>query len=222
MPRRSFSWTRACFLTLFVRRSERRVNGSGSDGTVDRCAAITTDGLPGNRLSDADRVDRPCRRGGRRLYYRGQQRERCIRGMGFPRNARNTALISAHDGSSRQVEGALRGSRDAAILLDKDVDALSRAFDRIMNAELPAKKGGKGAKDAVILEHALGLTRVLRAAGFAHTCIFASSNTADFAASRTTTLHPTLVPAFGTPTDLHYAASLTAAVTLLRGEGWVP
>ena len=44
--------------------------------------------------------------------------------------------------------------RDAATLLDKDVDALSRTLDRVINSEKPTKKGGKGAKDAVILEHA--------------------------------------------------------------------
>ena len=112
--------------------------------------------------------------------------------------------------------------RDAATLLDKDVDALSRAFDRVINSERPTKKGGKGAKDAVILEHALGLTRELRNVGLGNTCIFVSSNTNDFAASRTTTLHPSLAPYFAAPTNLRYAASLTSAVTLLRVEGWVP
>ncbi len=49
---------------------------------------------------------------------------------------------------------------------------------------------------------------------------FASSNTGDFAASKTTLLHPTLPPSFAAPTaNLHYAASLTAAVTLLRRDG---
>ena len=60
--------------------------------------------------------------------------------------------------------------RDAAILLDKDADALSRAIDRVIRAELPAKKGGRGAKDAVILEHAIGLTTALRSHGVC-TCV---------------------------------------------------
>ena len=35
---------------------------------------------------------------------------------------------------------------NAAILLDKDGDALSRAIERVITGEPPAKKGGKGAK----------------------------------------------------------------------------
>jgi hypothetical protein len=112
--------------------------------------------------------------------------------------------------------------RNAAILLDKDADALSRAIERVIKAEKPAKKGGQGAKDAVIMEHALGLTSALRAVGFGHPCIFASSNTHDFAVSNTTTLHPTLVPLFAAPTNLQYAASITTAVALLRAGGWLP
>ena len=111
--------------------------------------------------------------------------------------------------------------RHAAILLDKDADALSRAIDRVINAELPAKAGGKGAKDAVIMEHALGLTLALRAAGFQRTCIFVSSNTGDFAAPKTTNVHPILAPFF-TSANLRYAASLAEAVALLKGQGWAP
>jgi hypothetical protein len=111
---------------------------------------------------------------------------------------------------------------DAAILLDKDTDALSRAIDRVIHSQLPARKGGKGAKDSVILEHAIGLTDALRNAGFVPICIFVSSNTHDFAASGTTTLHPLLQPDFDPPTDLQYAVSLSRAVTILKAAGWVP
>jgi hypothetical protein len=111
---------------------------------------------------------------------------------------------------------------NTAILLDKDADSLSRAVDRVINAERPAKKGGKGAKDAIILENAIGLTKSLRAAGFAQTCIFVSSNTDDFAEPKTTKLHSSLAPIFAAPTNLQYAASVTAAVALLKGVGWVP
>jgi len=111
---------------------------------------------------------------------------------------------------------------NAAILLDKDADALSRAIDRVIKAERPAKKGGKGAKDAVILEHAVGLTNALRAVGFGQTCIFVSSNTDDFAISKTTSLHPIVARVFAAPTNLGYAASITAAVAQLKGAGWVP
>ncbi len=110
--------------------------------------------------------------------------------------------------------------RNAAILLDKDADALSRAIDRVINAKRPMRKEGKGAKDAVIVEHAIGLTNALRGAGFGHTCIFVSSNTNDFARPKTTTLHPDLVPAFAPP-NLHYAASIAAAVGLLKAGGGV-
>ena len=111
---------------------------------------------------------------------------------------------------------------NAAILLDKDGDALSRAIERVITGEPPAKKGGKGAKNAVILEHAIGLTNALRANGFLQRCIFASSNTNDFAQPKTTALHPIFAPLFAAPTSLDYAASITAAVALLKGGGWLP
>jgi len=111
--------------------------------------------------------------------------------------------------------------RDASILLDKDDVALSRAFDRVVSSRRPAKKGGKGAKDAAILEHVVRLVNELRGAGFTGRCIFVSSNTNDFAAANTTALHPDLRPDLD-PIGLDYAASLNAAVALLKGHGWVP
>ena len=109
----------------------------------------------------------------------------------------------------------------AAIRLDYNSDALASAMNRVVAARLPAKKGGKGAKDAVILEHALEAARQLRAAGFTGTCVFTSSNTSDFATSKTTKLHPLLAPDF-TPLNLLYAASLTDAETHLLAAGWIP
>jgi hypothetical protein len=109
----------------------------------------------------------------------------------------------------------------AAIHLDHDAGALARAIDRVVAARLPARKGDKGAKDAVILEHALEATRQLRAAGFAETCVFASSNTSDFAAPKSTALHPLLAADFA-PLSLLYATSLTHAETHLLAAGWVP
>lgn len=111
---------------------------------------------------------------------------------------------------------------DAAIQLDKDADALGRAIDRVIHSKLPARKGGKGAKDSVILEHAIGLTDALRNAGFGQVCVFASSNTHDFAVSGATTLHPLLQPDFDPPTDLRYAFSLSRAVAMLKAGGWAP
>ena len=112
--------------------------------------------------------------------------------------------------------------RDSAILLDKDADALSRAIERVINSQLPARRGGKARKDAVILEHAIGLTDALRGGGFAQTCVFVSSNTRDFATPGATTLHPLLQPDFDPPTDLQYAVSVSQAVAILKADGWVP
>jgi len=108
----------------------------------------------------------------------------------------------------------------AAITLDHDAAALGRAIDRVLASRIPAKPGGKGAKVAVILEHAVETTTQLRAAGFAGTCVFVSSNTKDFAASGSTNLHPLLVPVFN-PIQLDYATSLTHAEAILTAAGWV-
>jgi len=128
--------------------------------------------------------------------------------------------------AAMQLPNRLRGlSRDllnASILLDKDADSLDRAIDRIINVLRPMRKEGKSAKDAVIVEHAIGLASALRVAGIVQTCVFVSSNTNDFAKSKITTLHPDLAGAFGAPTNLDYAASITAAVSLLQAGGWVP
>jgi hypothetical protein len=110
----------------------------------------------------------------------------------------------------------------AAMELHKDNEALQRATDRVIHSTLPARKGGKGAKDAIIMEHALQLTDALRTAGFNGVCVFASSNTSDFARKQSTKLHPDLLPAFGPPTNLSYAARLSLAVRELKSAGWVP
>jgi hypothetical protein len=115
-----------------------------------------------------------------------------------------------------------RSLLDASILLDKDSDALNRAIDRIINAVKPARRGGQGAKDAVILEHAVSLVDALLVGGFAGSRAFVSSNTDDFATPKTTAIHPDIRPAFGPPRDIHYFVSLSAAVTWLRASGWMP
>jgi hypothetical protein len=112
---------------------------------------------------------------------------------------------------------------DASILLDKDADALSRTIDRIISARKPAKKGGPGAKDAAILEHAISLVDgLLVGGGFAGRRVFVSSNTGDFATANTTAIHPEIKSDFDPPRDIHYFASLTTAVTWLKASGWVP
>lgn len=111
---------------------------------------------------------------------------------------------------------------DASILLDKDGEALSRAIDRIINALKPARKGGQGAKDAAILEHAVSLVDALLVGGFAGRRVFVSSNTGDFATAKTTAIHPDIRSVFDPPRDIHYFVSLSAAVTWLKASGWVP
>jgi hypothetical protein len=109
------------------------------------------------------------------------------------------------------------------ITLDHDAGAMDRAIKRVINAKKPATKGGRGVKDAVIMEHSLEMTRQLRLAGFLETCVFVSSNTTDFAASKTSPLlHPLLVPDFATPVNLLYATSLARAEAMLLANSWVP
>jgi len=111
---------------------------------------------------------------------------------------------------------------NAVILLDKDREAMSRAVDRIIHSKRPARTGGKGAKDAMILDHALELARSLRQAGFVDLCLFVSSNISDFAVKSGTKLHPELQPEFDSPTNLQYAVNLTGAVQILMNTGWLP
>ena len=110
-----------------------------------------------------------------------------------------------------------------AIELDKDAEAFGLAIDRLIQAKLPAREGGRGVKDCLILEQSLGLTRALRAQRFTHPCIFASSNMSDFAFARSNRPHPMLAPDFNDEnTRLTYAFSLSAAFATLRSSGWTP
>lgn len=110
----------------------------------------------------------------------------------------------------------------ACVTIDHDADALVRAVDRIVASTHPVRQpDSKGAKDAIILEHAVQTTRQLRNAGFAGTCLFVSSNTKDYAAPGSTSLHPQLAPSFN-PVNLGYAVSLAEAHAVLTATGWVP
>ncbi|MEI7685748.1 MAG: PIN domain-containing protein [Planctomycetota bacterium] len=111
---------------------------------------------------------------------------------------------------------------DQSILLDKDANALSRGIDRVINGRKPARRGGQGAKDAVILEHAVSLVDELLVGGFAGLRAFVSSNTGDFAKPNTITIHPEIRTAFDQPRNIHYFASLSAAVNWLKVSGWTP
>jgi hypothetical protein len=110
---------------------------------------------------------------------------------------------------------------DAAVSMDHDAAALGRAVDRIIASTHPAKPSGKGAKDSVILEHAVEATTQLRNAGFTGICLFVSSNTKDFANAGSTNLHAQLTPAFNA-VNLEYAVSLTHAESILTAADWVP
>jgi hypothetical protein len=109
----------------------------------------------------------------------------------------------------------------AAVGMDHDAGALGRAADRIIASVHPAKPGGKGAKDSIILEHAVEATTHLRNAGFTEICLFVSSNTRDFADASSTKLHAQLAPVFNA-VNLGYAVSLTHAESILTAAGWMP
>jgi hypothetical protein len=108
-----------------------------------------------------------------------------------------------------------------AVQIKNQAVAMDKAIARIIASTPPAKPGGKGAKDSIILEHAVETTSKLRSRGFAGTCLFVSSNTNDFAVKGGTTLHATLVPVFH-PVGLQYAVSLEDAEAILLAAGWVP
>ena len=110
----------------------------------------------------------------------------------------------------------------ACVTIDNDGLALARAVDRIIAYRHPVKQPhSKGAKDSVILEHAVETTAQLRNAGFAEICIFVSSNTGDFANPGSTNLHAQLAASFN-PVNLRYAVSLADAEGVLTAAGWVP
>jgi len=116
----------------------------------------------------------------------------------------------------------LREMSAACLTIDHNAAALGRAVDRIVACTHPVKQPhSKGAKDAVILEHAVETTAQLRASGFNGICVFVRSNTADFADPGSTNLHAQLVSAFN-PVNLQYAVSLTHAESILTAAGWVP
>jgi hypothetical protein len=110
----------------------------------------------------------------------------------------------------------------ACVTIDNDGLALARAFDRIIAFRHPVKQPhSKGAKDSVILEHAVETTAQLRNAGFTEICIFVSSNTGDFANPGSTNLHAQLAASFN-PVNLGYAVSLADAEGALTAAGWMP
>jgi len=110
----------------------------------------------------------------------------------------------------------------ACVTIDNDGDALARAVDRIIAYRHPVRQPhSKGAKDSVILEHAVETTAQLRNAGFTELCIFVSSNTGDYANPGSTNLHAQLAASFN-PVSLRYAVSLADVEGVLTAAGWVP
>lgn len=110
----------------------------------------------------------------------------------------------------------------ACATIEDDPVALGRAVDRIFNSRHPVKRPhSQGAKDAVILEHAVETTVALRGAGFTGICLFVSSNTKDFADPNATSLHAQPAPSFN-PVRLRHAVSLSDAASTLPATGWTP
>jgi hypothetical protein len=135
-----------------------------------------------------------------------------------------TALAPLPPGTGTLPASLRRLSSDllnACVVIDHQAAAMDRAGHRIIDPRLPARKKGTGAKDSIIVEHAIELTKQLRRAGFAQPCVFVSSNTSDFAAPSSTTVHSDLVADF-TAVRLDYEISLENAERTLRAAGWVP
>lgn len=109
----------------------------------------------------------------------------------------------------------------ACVVIDHQADAMDRAGHRIIESRLPARKKGTGAKDSIIVEHAIELTRQLRKASFNQSCVFISSNTTDFAAPSSTDVNPELAAVFA-GNRLGYEISLENAERTLMGAGWTP
>lgn len=94
-------------------------------------------------------------------------------------------------------------------VLEEDGGCNSRGLRRVRIKTPPSKKGGE-AKDCVILEECLELTRQLRANAYVGKCIFCSSNSRDYG-EQGADLHPILANEFATM-DLQFATNLPWAV----------
>jgi hypothetical protein len=138
--------------------------------------------------------------------------------MALPAIATLPAAVLTLPDMLRDLSSDLLGE---AVVIKNQAVAMDKAITRIIASAHPAKPGGKGAKDSIILEHAVETTSKLRSAGFTGLCLFVSSNTNDFAVKGGTTLHAVLVPVFN-PVGLKYAVSLEDAEATLLAAGWVP
>ena len=107
----------------------------------------------------------------------------------------------------------------AATVLGRDQVCLDRAVSRLVHKRRPSHK--KEIKDSMNLEQTLELSRRLRAATLVSDCVFVSSNTGDFAAPESASVHPDLAAEFN-DAGLSYFPSLTAAVGNLQSRGQLP
>jgi PIN domain len=102
---------------------------------------------------------------------------------------------------------------DSGLVLGRDEDSCRRAVTRLHLGEPPAKRGESSSGDCLIVEHCLALCRSLRAARFAHACVFVSSNTNDYC-SGSRGLHKQLAAEFQA-IELQFARNLGEARSLL-------
>ena len=119
-----------------------------------------------------------------------------------------------------ELEQLSRDLLTAAETLDRDHAGMSWAIDRVAAKRKPSSAKGT-VKDGHILGHALRLSTLLAAAGYAHSRVLVSSNRSDFGAPNATAFHPDIAPD-AAAAGLRYAASLEAAVADLRAAGVIP
>ena len=99
---------------------------------------------------------------------------------------------------------------ERSIILDEDAGCNSRGLNRVRRKIPPAERSTE-AKDCVIVEEYLELTRQLHAKGFANKRVFCTSNKRDFGESGGNNLHPTLAAEFDM-IDLRFTTNLPHAV----------
>ncbi len=94
--------------------------------------------------------------------------------FGAPQYPASGMAASLHDLSRRLLQ--------AAVVLDRQHDTMSRAYDRVaVTRRRPCRKGGE-LKDCTIFEECLEMCRQLQAGGFTRKMVFCTSNTEDYCA----------------------------------------
>ncbi len=86
----------------------------------------------------------------------------------------------AASGLAARVHALSRDVLNAAIVLDRHNDTMTRAYDRVaVTKRRPCKNGGE-LKDCTIFEECLEVCRLLKAGGFARRTVFCTSNINDY------------------------------------------